>query len=75
MPRAPALPLPPDPATRGPAPPQGGRPPRLDAARTNLALPRTAKRRAMAEARRRGVTLAAVIAECIEAMLGEGRAA
>lgn len=68
MPRAPALPLPPDPATS--RPPQGGRPPRLDAARTNLALPRQAKRQAMAEARRRGVTLASVIAECIEAMLG-----
>lgn len=50
----------------------GGRPPRLDADRTNLSLPRSAKRRAMAEARRRGVSLAVVVAECIERMLGGG---
>jgi hypothetical protein len=69
--RAPALPLPPVPLT----PRRRGRPPRVEAERTTITIRARAKGWAIAEAARRGVDLGTVVEECIEAMLGEGRAA
>lgn len=72
MPRAPALPLPPVPLTPRRKP---GRPPRLDREATQVDLDRETKAALMRQAAQRGVTLGAVIAEAVRAMLGGGERA